>query len=77
MGPGGPGLDLVLVTAKPGGERRASQFFAMRSMASGDAFDGLQTTRTQEAFLEVTNPGPSPDFEGVLPDPRHQNLTDR
>ena len=39
-------------SAKLGGERRKLQFFAMRSMASGDAFHRAYTNATQQAFLE-------------------------
>jgi transposase len=38
--------------AKLGGERRKLQFFAMRSMSSGDAFHRAYTNATQQAFLE-------------------------
>jgi len=45
-------VDWFEATAKLGGERCVLQFFAMRSMASGDAFHRAYTNATQQAFLE-------------------------
>ena len=45
-------VDWFEAVAKLGGERRKLQFFAMRSMASGDAFHRAYTNATQQAFLE-------------------------
>jgi len=46
-------VDWFEATAKLGGERCVLQFFAMRSMASGDAFHRAYTNATQQAFLEA------------------------
>lgn len=45
-------VDWFEATAKLGDERRVLQVFAMRSMASGDAFHRAYTNATQQAFLE-------------------------
>src|SRR5579864_1005946 len=45
-------VDWFEATAKLSGERCVLQFFAMRSMASGDAFHRAYTNATQQAFLE-------------------------
>ena len=45
-------VDWFEATAKLGGERCVLQFFAMRSMGSGDAFHRAYTNATQQAFLE-------------------------
>ena len=45
-------VDWFEAVAKLGGERCKLQFFAMRSMASGDAFHRAYTNATQQAFLE-------------------------
>ncbi len=45
-------VDWFEATAKLSGERCLLQFFAMRSMASGDAFHRVYTNATQQAFLE-------------------------
>ena len=45
-------VDWFEATAKLGDERRVLQFFAMRSMASGDAFHRAYTNATLQAFLE-------------------------
>ena len=47
-------VDWFEAVAKLGGERCKLQFFAMRSMASGDAFHRAYTNATQQAFLEAT-----------------------
>jgi transposase len=44
-------VDWFEATAKLSGERCVLQFFAMRSMASGDAFHRAYTNATQQAFL--------------------------
>ncbi len=46
-------VDWFEAAAKPGGERCELQFFAMRSMASGDAFHRAYTNAAQQAFLEA------------------------
>ena len=46
-------VDWFEATAKLGGERCNLQFFAMRSMASGDAFHRAYTNATQQAFLDA------------------------
>jgi len=45
-------VDWFEASAKLGGELRVLQFFAMRSMGSGDAFHRAYTNATQQAFLE-------------------------
>ena len=45
-------VDWFEATAKLGDEHRVLQVFAMRSMASGDAFHRAYTNATQQAFLE-------------------------
>jgi len=44
--------DWFEAVAKVGGEPRKLQFFAMRSMASGDAFHRAYTHATQQALLD-------------------------
>src|SRR5580698_5253403 len=46
-------VDWFEAVAKLGGERCKLQFFAMRSMASGDAFHRAYTNATQQAFLDA------------------------
>jgi transposase len=46
-------VDWFEATAKLGGEACKLQFFAMRSMASGDAFHRAYTNATQQALLEA------------------------
>ena len=46
-------VDWFEAVAKLGGEARKLQFFAMRSMASGDAFHRAYTHATQQALLEA------------------------
>src|SRR5277367_2281766 len=46
-------VDWFEAVAKLGGEPRKLQFFAMRSMASGDAFHRAYTHATQQALLEA------------------------
>src|SRR3954452_477166 len=45
-------VDWFEASAKLGGERCVLQFFAMRSMGSGDDFHRAYTNATQQAFLE-------------------------
>src|SRR5712671_5573867 len=45
-------VDWFEAVAKLGGERRKLQFFAVRSVASGDAFHRAYTNATQQALLE-------------------------
>jgi len=67
-------VDWFEATAKLGGERRVLQFFAMRSMASGDAFHRAYTNATQQAFLEGHERAFA-YFEGVFRTLRYDNLT--
>jgi len=67
-------VDWFEATAKLGGERRVLQFFAMRSMASGDAFHRAYTNATQQAFLEGHELAFA-YFEGVFGTLRYDNLT--
>jgi len=46
-------VDWFEAVAKLGGESRKLHFFAMRSMASGDAFHRAYTNATQQALLEA------------------------
>jgi transposase len=46
-------VDWFEAVAKLDGENRKLQFFAMRSMASGDAFHRAYTNATQQAFLDA------------------------
>jgi transposase len=46
-------VDWYEATAKLGGETRKLHCFAMRSMASGDAFHRAYTNATQQALLEA------------------------
>jgi len=46
-------VDWFEATAKLGGEACKLQIFAMRSMASGDAFHKAYTNATQQALLEA------------------------
>ena len=48
-------VDWFEATAKLSGESCVLQFFAMRSMASGDAFHRVYTNATQQAFLKDTS----------------------
>ena len=52
LGPGGQ-VDWFEAVAKLDGEPCKLQFFAMRSMASGDAFHRAYTNATQQALLEA------------------------
>ena len=59
--------------AKLGGERCKLQFFAMRSMASGDAFHRAYTNATQQAFLDAHEHA-FHYFDGVFRTLRYDNL---
>lgn len=67
-------IDWFEATVKLGGEARVLQFFAMRSMASGDAFHRAYTNATQQAFLEGHEHGFA-YFGGVFRTLRYDNLT--
>jgi transposase len=67
-------VDWFEATANLGGERRDLQFFAMRSMASGDAFHCAYTNATQQAFLEAHELAFA-YFEGVFHTLRYDNLS--
>jgi transposase len=67
-------VDWFEATAKLGGERLKLQFFAMRSMGSGDAFHRAYTNGTQQAFLEAHEHAFA-YFDGVFRTLRYDNLT--
>jgi transposase len=67
-------VDWFEASAKLGGERCVLQFFAMRSMGSGDAFHRAYTNATQQAFLEGHEHGFS-YFGGVFRTLRYDNLS--
>ena len=67
-------VDWFEATAKLSGERCLLQFFAMRSMASGDAFHRAYTNATQQAFLEGHEHAFA-YFGGVFRTLRYDNLT--
>ncbi len=67
-------VDWFEATAKLSGERCVLQFFAMRSMASGDTFHRAYTNATQQAFLEGHELGFA-YFDGVFRTLRYDNLT--
>jgi transposase len=67
-------VDWFEATVKLGGERCVLQFFAMRSMASGDAFHRAYTNATQQAFLEGHEHA-FVYFDGVFRTLRYDNLT--
>ena len=67
-------MDWFEATAKLGGERCVLQFFAMRSMGSGDAFHRAYTNATQQAFLEGHEHGFA-YFGGVFRTLRYDNLS--
>ena len=69
-------MDWFEATAKLSGERCVLQFFAMRSMASGDAFHRVYTNATQQAFLEGHELAFA-YFDGVFRILRYDNLTHR
>ena len=66
-------VDWLEATAKLGGEPIVLQFFAMRSMASGDAFHRAYTNATQQVFLEAHQLAFA-YFEGVFRTLRYDNL---
>jgi transposase len=67
-------VDWFEAAARLGGEMRTLQFFAMRSMASGDAFHCAYTNGTQQAFLEGHERA-FDYFGGVFRTLRYDNLT--
>jgi transposase len=67
-------VDWFEAAAKLGGERCVLQFFAMRSMGSGDAFHRAYTNATQQAFLEGHEHGFA-YFGGVFRTLRYDNLS--
>jgi transposase len=67
-------VDWFEATAKLSGESCVLQFFAMRSMASGDAFHRVYTNATQQAFLEGHELAFA-YFGGVFRILRYDNLT--
>ncbi len=67
-------VDWFEATAKLSGESCVLQFFAMRSMASGDAFHRAYTNATQQAFLEGHELAFA-YFGGVFRTLRYDNLT--
>lgn len=67
-------VDWFEAVAKLAGERCKLQFFAMRSMASGDAFHRAYTNATQQAFLEAHEHAFA-YFEGVFRTLRYDNLS--
>jgi hypothetical protein len=66
-------VDCFEAVAKLDGELRTLQFFAMRSMASGDGFHRAYTDATQQAFLEAHEHGFG-YFTGVFRTLRCDNL---
>ena len=67
-------VDWFEATAKLSGEPVKPQFFAMRSMASGDAFHRAYTNATQQAFLEAHEHAFA-YFGGVFTTLRYDNLS--
>jgi transposase len=67
-------VDWFEATVKLAGEPVKLQFFAMRSMASGDAFHRAYTHATQQAFLEAHEHAFA-YFQGVFATLRYDNLT--
>jgi transposase len=67
-------VDWFEATAKLGGEICKLQFFAMRSMASGDAFHRAYTNATQQALLEAHEHA-FDYFGGVFRTLRYDNMT--
>src|SRR6202011_5321090 len=67
-------VDWFEATAKLDGELRKLQFFAMRSMASGDAFHRAYTNATQQALLEAHEHA-FDYFGGVFRTLRYDNMT--
>ena len=69
-------VDWFEAAAVLGGEARKLQFFAMRSMASGDAFHRAYTNATQQALLEAHEHAFA-YFGGVFRTLRYDNMTSR
>ena len=67
-------VDWFEATVKFGGETRKLQIFAMRSMASGDAFHRAYTHATQQALLEAHEHAFT-YFGGVFRTLRYDNMT--
>ena len=67
-------VDWFEATAKLGGESCKLHFFAMRSMASGDAFHRAYTNATQQALLEAHEHA-FQYFGGVFRTLRYDNMT--
>src|SRR5471032_1410978 len=67
-------VDWFEAQVKLGGERCVLQFFAMRSMGSGDAFHRAYTNATQQAFLEGHEHAFA-YFGGVFRTLRYDNLS--
>jgi transposase len=67
-------VDWFEAVAKLDGEARTLQFFAMRSMASGDAFHRAYTNATQQALLEAHELA-FDYFGGVFRTLRYDNMT--
>jgi transposase len=67
-------VDWFEAVAKLGGESRKLHFFAMRSMASGDAFHRAYTNATQQALLEAHEHA-FQYFGGVFRTLRYDNMT--
>ena len=67
-------VDWFEAVAILGGERLKLQFFAMRSMASGDAFHRAYTNGTQQAFLDAHEHAFA-YFDGVFGTLRYDNLS--
>jgi len=67
-------VDWFEASAKLGGEHCVLQFFAMRSMGSGDAFHRAYTNATQQAFLEAHEHSFA-YFGGVFRTLRYDNLS--
>ena len=67
-------VDWFEATAKLGGELCKLQIFAMRSMASGDAFHKAYTNATQQALLEAHEQAFT-YFNGVFRTLRYDNMT--
>ncbi len=67
-------VDWFEASVKLGGELCKLQFFAMRSMASGDAFHRAYTNGTQQALLEAHEYGFA-YFDGVFRVIRYDNMS--
>lgn len=67
-------VDWFEASVKLGGEHRVLQFFALRSMGSGDAFHRAYANATQPAFLEGHEHGFA-YFGGVFRTLRYDNLS--